>query len=106
MLPSRPKTPRSVAFRAEQDPLERVREVRLLYGAVVPSRRGQRRLVDEVREVGSELGESCVAAMQLAGEYAPLYQSGQQKPALAGILKPSDGLEPSTPSLPWRCSTN
>jgi ubiquinone/menaquinone biosynthesis C-methylase UbiE len=20
--------------------------------------------------------------------------------------KPSDGLEPSTPSLPWRCSTN
>jgi hypothetical protein len=22
--------------------------------------------------------------------------------AFAGILKPSDGLEPSTPSLPWR----
>ena len=22
------------------------------------------------------------------------------------FLKPSDGLEPSTPSLPWRCSTN
>ena len=21
-------------------------------------------------------------------------------------IKPSDGLEPSTPSLPWRCSTN
>jgi hypothetical protein len=73
-----------LAFRAEQDPLERVREVRLLYGAVVPSRRGQRRLVDEVREVGSELGESCVAAMQLAGEYAPLYQSGQQKPRISG----------------------
>ena len=22
----------------------------------------------------------------------------------SGFLKPSDGLEPSTPSLPWRCS--
>src|SRR5262249_16902166 len=22
------------------------------------------------------------------------------------FVKPSDGLEPSTPSLPWRCSTN
>ena len=31
---------------------------------------------------------------------------GQQKKALAGERqKPSDGLEPSTPSLPWRCST-
>jgi hypothetical protein len=26
---------------------------------------------------------------------------------IEGLLeKPSDGLEPSTPSLPWRCSTN
>ena len=24
----------------------------------------------------------------------------------AGLFKPSDGLEPSTPSLPWRCSTS
>jgi len=31
----------------------------------------------------------------------------QQKRPLAGeTSKPSDGLEPSTPSLPWRCSTN
>ena len=31
----------------------------------------------------------------------------QQKAPFAGLfLKPSDGLEPSTPSLPWRCSTN
>jgi hypothetical protein len=30
-----------------------------------------------------------------------------RSPATAGLLsKPSDGLEPSTPSLPWRCSTN
>jgi hypothetical protein len=28
-------------------------------------------------------------------------------PRYAGLfLKPSDGLEPSTPSLPWRCSTS
>jgi hypothetical protein len=30
-----------------------------------------------------------------------------QKPRLCGAFaEPSDGLEPSTPSLPWRCSTN
>jgi hypothetical protein len=28
------------------------------------------------------------------------------KPSVAVTFKPSDGLEPSTPSLPWRCSTN
>jgi len=34
---------------------------------------------------------------------ARLYQIRQQKiPVLRGFLKPSDGLEPSTPSLPWR----
>jgi hypothetical protein len=27
-----------------------------------------------------------------------------RNPAFAGSLKPSDGLEPSTPSLPWRIS--
>ena len=28
-------------------------------------------------------------------------------PMVTGFqVKPSDGLEPSTPSLPWRCSTN
>jgi hypothetical protein len=32
------------------------------------------------------------------------YQKGGKYACLQG--KPSDGLEPSTPSLPWRCSTN
>jgi hypothetical protein len=36
--------------------------------------------------------------------------SGNKKAAfcsgLVDLNKPSDGLEPSTPSLPWRCSTN
>jgi hypothetical protein len=33
--------------------------------------------------------------------------SANRKKPLAGEKpKPSDGLEPSTPSLPWRCSTN
>jgi hypothetical protein len=27
-------------------------------------------------------------------------------PGISFLPKPSDGLEPSTPSLPWRCSTN
>jgi hypothetical protein len=27
-------------------------------------------------------------------------------PACGAFAEPSDGLEPSTPSLPWRCSTN
>jgi hypothetical protein len=32
---------------------------------------------------------------------------GVKKPLIcSGFSKPSDGLEPSTPSLPWRCSTN
>jgi hypothetical protein len=31
----------------------------------------------------------------------------ERKSARCGAFaKPSDGLEPSTPSLPWRCSTN
>src|SRR5262249_38885071 len=29
-----------------------------------------------------------------------------KKGHLLAFLEPSDGLEPSTPSLPWRCSTN
>jgi hypothetical protein len=30
-----------------------------------------------------------------------------ERPAFAGLSRePSDGLEPSTPSLPWRCSTS
>ena len=33
--------------------------------------------------------------------------STSQKPTIcSGFSKPSDGLEPSTPSLPWRCSTD
>ena len=33
--------------------------------------------------------------------------AGNTKNPFAGLLcKPSDGLEPSTPSLPWRCSTD
>jgi hypothetical protein len=27
-------------------------------------------------------------------------------PTCGALAEPSDGLEPSTPSLPWRCSTN
>ncbi len=27
-------------------------------------------------------------------------------PTCGAFAEPSDGLEPSTPSLPWRCSTN
>jgi hypothetical protein len=27
-------------------------------------------------------------------------------PIYRAFAEPSDGLEPSTPSLPWRCSTN
>ena len=29
-----------------------------------------------------------------------------RKDALTPLVEPSDGLEPSTPSLPWRCSTD
>ena len=29
-----------------------------------------------------------------------------EQPICRSLQKPSDGLEPSTPSLPWRCSTN
>ncbi len=31
---------------------------------------------------------------------------GTESGACSGFSKPSDGLEPSTPSLPWRCSTS
>jgi hypothetical protein len=31
---------------------------------------------------------------------------GGETPHLAGISKPGIGLEPTTPSLPWKCSTN
>ena len=30
----------------------------------------------------------------------------EKAPLCGAFAKPSDGLEPSTPSLPWRCSTN
>ncbi len=30
----------------------------------------------------------------------------QKAPICGAFAEPSDGLEPSTPSLPWRCSTN
>ena len=36
----------------------------------------------------------------------PVIQHRQQKMLICRYFKPSDGLEPSTPSLPWRCSTN
>jgi hypothetical protein len=37
---------------------------------------------------------------------ALLYQIRQQKYSICRYLKPSDGLEPSTPSLPWRISSS
>ncbi len=30
----------------------------------------------------------------------------EKAPTFGAFAEPSDGLEPSTPSLPWRCSTN
>jgi hypothetical protein len=30
----------------------------------------------------------------------------RKAPTCGAFAEPSDGLEPSTPSLPWRCSTN
>jgi hypothetical protein len=32
--------------------------------------------------------------------------AGYFEPVTDVFAEPSDGLEPSTPSLPWRCSTN
>jgi hypothetical protein len=32
--------------------------------------------------------------------------SREKRCRLQGFRKPSSGLEPETPSLPWRCSTN
>ena len=43
-----------LALGAEHDPFERVREVRLLHDLVVAPRGGERRLVDEVREIGAD----------------------------------------------------
>ena len=36
----------------------------------------------------------------------PRTLSDQEKAICWPFLKPSAGLEPATPSLPWRCSTN
>jgi hypothetical protein len=38
------------------------------------------------------------------GSAEPLRKGGNR--AVARFLKPSAGLEPATPSLPWKCSTN
>ena len=35
-----------------------------------------------------------------------IQRRSQKAPSAGALWKPSDGLEPSTPSLPWRCSTN
>jgi hypothetical protein len=34
------------------------------------------------------------------------HQKALEHDRLQGVSKPSDGLEPSTPSLPWRCSAS
>jgi hypothetical protein len=41
---------------------------------------------------------------RLAGAQAGVGEQGEQ--GRLGFLKPSAGLEPATPSLPWKCSTN
>jgi hypothetical protein len=50
----------------------------------------------------------CVAStVNVPATYPRVVRAGDNKCLFAGIsYKPSDGLEPSTPSLPWRCSTN
>ena len=67
----------------------------------VERRSGEQVISDEreaaVRTVFARLAETAADDDFEAREY----------PALAGFSeKPSSGLEPLTPSLPWRCSTN
>src|SRR4051812_38488547 len=52
----------------------------------------------------------CLVALRVAQALAQLLDGRpleRQTPAGAGVrTKPSIGLEPMTPSLPWKCSTN
>ena len=60
--------------------------------------------------VAAAAAAAVVAVPEGAPESAssPLHGHAEtRKTRFAGLSqKPSDGLEPSTPSLPWRCSTN
>ena len=50
---------------------------------------------------GQVLGTGCGASRALG-----VHVEATKKAICWPFVKPSDGLEPSTPSLPWRCSTN
>jgi hypothetical protein len=54
----------------------------------------------------SALGLSHERPLPLGLEVVTRPLRKQENRATARFLKPSAGLEPATPSLPWKCSTN
>ena len=63
-------------------------------------------LIGRVKSYSSTPDPSRTRSPSLLERGGRWFLSGQHNLPLCRTFKPSDGLEPSTPSLPWRCSTS